>query len=275
MNSSSSKGQGKACGPRKPQAEKDHAPLRQRDLDILRLIGEQIAYRFDQLQALLARHPDTQAKDPAFLSLSQTSRLVKQWERLGLATAHTIHHHEPRWISLTQKGLTLVGIPAPSLDLSQVDLNHLFWINEIRVLVEERYGSRPGFRWESGREYQRRHEHFKTQRANEPDVLIPPEYQSTHHPDAVLRYRLEEDPDAPEIVGAIQIALEDVPYPTWRKSFVELTRFFDFIHYSVDPALKPSLKKALEQFQNEKLMLGDPEREQRLYIHIHDLEQRL
>jgi hypothetical protein len=249
--------------------------LRQRDPDILRLIGEQIAYRFDQLQALLARHPNTQAKDPAFLSLSQTSRLVKQWERLGLATNHTIRHHEPRWISLTQKGLTLVGIPAQALDLSQVDLNHVFWVNEIRVLIEERYGPRPGFRWESQREYLLTREHFKTQQVREPDVLIPPEYQSSHHPDAVLRYRLEEDPDAPEIVGAIQIALEDVPYPAWRKSFVELTRFFDFIHYYIDPALKPSEDLALQQFQNEKPMLGDPEREQRLYIHIHDLEQRL
>jgi hypothetical protein len=272
MNRSSAREQGKVREPRKPQAEKDRAHLRQRDLDILRLIGQQIAYRFDQLQALLARHPDTQAKDPAFLSLSQTSRLVKRWE---MVTSHTIRHHEPKWISLTQKGLALVGIPAQALDLSQVDLNHLFWINEIRVLIEERYGSRPGFRWESGREYQRRHEHFKTRQAHEPDVHIPPEYQSVHHLDAVLRYRLERDPDAPEIVGAIQIELEDVPYPIWKKIFVDLTYFFDFTHYYVDPALKPSLEKALEQFRNEKPTLRNFEQERRLCIHIHDLEQWL
>ena len=29
----------------------------------------------------------------------------------------------------------------------------------------------------------------------------------SHHPDAVLRYCLEEDPDAPEITGAIEIEL--------------------------------------------------------------------
>ncbi len=275
MNRSSSQEQGKAREPRKSQADKDSAHLRQRDLDILRLIGEQTAYRFDQLQALLVHHPDTRAKDPAFLSPSQTSRLIQRWKRLGLVTSHKIRHHEPGWISLTQKGLALVGISARSLDLSHLDLNQLFWVNETRVLIEERYGSRPGFRWESQREYQLICEGFKSQHNHEPDVSIPLEYQSPHRPDAVLRYRLEEDPDAPEIVGAIEIELLEKAYPTWKTIFADLTRFFDSAHYYVDPAIKPSLEKALEQFQNEKLVLGDPEREQRLYIHIHDLEQRL
>ena len=66
MNRSSSQEQGKACEPRKSQADKDSDHLRQRDLDILRLIGEQTTYRFDQLQALLARHPDTRPKIERF-----------------------------------------------------------------------------------------------------------------------------------------------------------------------------------------------------------------
>src|SRR2546423_7056374 len=123
MNRSSSQEQDKASEPRKPQAKKDSAHLRQRDLDVLRLIGEQTAYRFDQLQRLLARHPDTRAKEPTFFSQSQTYTLIQRWKRLGLAIAHAIGHHEPRWISLTQRGLALVGISAWPLDLSQVDLN--------------------------------------------------------------------------------------------------------------------------------------------------------
>jgi hypothetical protein len=59
------------------------------------------------------------------------------------------------------------------------------------------------------------------------------------------------------------------------KTFLDLARFFDSAYYYVDPALRSSLEKALKQFQNEMPALGDPEREQRLYIHIHDLEQRL
>jgi hypothetical protein len=66
MNRSSSQEQDKASEPRKPQAEKDSAHLRQRDLDILRLIGEQTAYRFDQLQRLLAHHRDTRPKIQRF-----------------------------------------------------------------------------------------------------------------------------------------------------------------------------------------------------------------
>jgi hypothetical protein len=101
------------------------------------------------------------------------------------------------------------------------------------------------------------------------------EYQSLHHPDAVLRYCLEEDADAPEIVSAIEIELSEQAYPTWKKIFADLTHFFDNAHYSVDPALKPSLVKALEKFQSEMPVFADPEREQWLSIHVHDLEQRL
>jgi len=275
MNLSSSQEQGKTREPHKPQADTEGAHLRQRDLDILRLIGEQTAYRFDQLQTLLARHPDTRAKDPTFLSQSQTYTLIRRWKRLDLVTSRKIYHDEPGWISLTQRGLALVGISARSLVPLYAQLNHLFWVNETRALVQERYGSRTGFQWESQREYQRMHQYFKTQQKQEPDLSIPLEYQSAHHPDAVLRYRLEDDPDAPEITSAIEIELCQQAYPTWKKIFVDLTRFFDCAHYYIDPALKPSLEKALQQFQNEEHSFGDPEREQRFFIHIHDLEQRL
>ena len=205
MNRSSSQEQDKAREPRKPRAEKDSAHLRQRDLDILRLIGEQTAYRFDQLQRLLAHHPDTRAKDPAFLSQSQTYTLIQRWKRLGFVAFRKIYRDEPGWIFLTQRGLALVGISARSLIPLNSELHQLFWVNETRALVEERYGSRSGFQWESQREYQRMHEYFKTQQEYEPEMLIPLEYQSPHSPDAVVRYRLEEDPEAPEIVSAIEI----------------------------------------------------------------------
>ncbi len=106
-------------------------------------------------------------------------------------------------------------------------------------------------------------------------LLVSELLQSLHRPDAVLWYRLEEDSDAPEIVSAIEIELSEKAYPTWKTIFADLTRFFDSAHYYIDPVIRSSLEKALEQFRNEKPVLGDPEREQRFYIHIHDLEQRL
>jgi hypothetical protein len=276
MNRSFPQEQDKARKQQKPQADTSTAHLRQRDLDILRLIGEQAAYRFDQLQTLLARHCDTRAKDPTFLSPSQTYTLIRRWKKLGLVTTRTIiYHYEPGWISLTQRGLALVGVSAQSPIPHYAELNQLFWVNETRALVEERYESRSGFQWESQREYQRMHEYFKNQQEYELEMLIPLEYQSPHSPDAVVRYRLEEDPEAPEIVSAIEIELSEKTSMAWKKSFVDLARFFDCAHYYVDPALRSSLEKALEQFQNEKLAFGDPEREQRLYIHVHDLEQQL
>ena len=39
--------------PRRTRFDKGHRQLIQRDIDVLRLIGEQYTYRFDQLQVVL------------------------------------------------------------------------------------------------------------------------------------------------------------------------------------------------------------------------------
>jgi len=264
------------AGVKLTRSDKGKPRLTRRDRDVLRQIGEGTAYCFDQLQGLLARHPDTQSKDPSCSSESRTRALIRRWEQLGLVEYRKILHDEPGWIWLTRKGLYHVGLSARFHEPSLANLEHLFWINETRALIEDTYGSAPGFTWESERQIRATREHLRAQRKKQgKDLWIPDEYRGTHRPDALLRYRTGEEPDAPEIVSAIEVELSEKPYKTWEKIFIELTKYYTTAQYYVYPPIKAPLLKALETFQNGPPEYGEPDRESRQYIYVFDIEERL
>jgi hypothetical protein len=250
---------------RKVRVDKGIPQLTQRDLDILHLVGEQTAYRFDQLQGLLARHPDTQSGDPAFLSESRTTALIGRWKHLGLADYRKIRYDEPGWIWLTRKGLYHLDLPMKFLDPRHSDLDHLFWVNETRILVETTYGTRPGFQWESERQYRVVCERFKREQKHEPELWIPREYKSSHRPDSLIRYRLTEDVEALEVISAIETELSEKDYQTWKKIFLELLRCYTFTYYYAAPDIKPSLVKALAKFHDEEA--SSETSRQRIIVH--------
>ncbi len=260
---------------RKTRSDKGYPQLTQRDEDILPQIGIQTAYRFDQLQGLLARHPDSQSTDPTCLSESRTREIIERWKALGLVMYQKVRYDEPGWVSLTRKGLYHFNLSLRFIDPRYSDLDHLFWINETQVHIEETYGSRPGFQWESERQYRTIRERFKAQLKREPDLWVPYEYRGNHRPDALLRYRQSEELDASTIVSVVEVELSEKDYPTWRKIFLELTSFYTNAHYYVNASVKPLLMRALEKFQNEEPMFGEPRTERRQYIYVHDLEEHL
>jgi hypothetical protein len=257
------------------RSDKGCPQLMKRDDDLLLLIGEQTGYRFDQLQGLLARHPDTQPEDPSFLSESRTYALIQRWKKLGLVQYDKIYYHDPGWIWLTRRGLAHVHLSLRFLDLYHADLEHLFWINETRALIEDTYRSRPGFRWESERVIRATRERLHAQRKREPDLWIPFEYVGMHRPDALLRYRLSEEPDALEVVSALEVELSSKDPRTWKTIFLDLAQFYTHAHYYVAPEIKASFLRVLTRFQNEEPAFGELPLEQRMNIYVHDLEQML
>jgi hypothetical protein len=260
---------------RQTRSDKGHPQLTHRDETILRLIGEQIAYRFDQLQRLLACHAESHSQDPAVLSESRTYALIQRWQKLDLADYCKIRHYEPGWIYLTRKGLSYLRLPVRFLDPYHSDLDHLFWINETRVQVEESYGSYPEFQWESERLYRATRERFKAQRRQEPGCWIPLEYRSAHRPDALLRYQIGEEPATMQIVTSIETEFSEKANATWHAIFIDLLQHAHYAYYYVHPDIKSTFVKALTQFQTKEPAFGEPNRERRQCISVHDLNMAL
>ena len=233
------------------RADKGKPQLTRRDLDVLQIIGEQTAYRFDQLQGLLARHPMTHSADPAFLSETRTAVMIRRWQRLGLVDYHKILHEESGWIWLTTKGIAHLQLPVRFHEPFYGDLSHLYWINETRALIEDSYGAAPGFCWESECLIRATRERLLAQQKQDPqvDFWLPLEYQCPHRPDGLLRYQVGQE--ASEHVTAIEVELSHKTYSAWKKIFLELIRHHHEVQYYVHSAVEASLSKAVDRFQNE------------------------
>jgi hypothetical protein len=258
---------------RRPRSDKGKPQLTQRDLDVLRMIGEQTAYRFDQVQVLLARHPTTQAADPAFLSETRTFVAIQRWQRLGLAEYRKILHDQLGWIWLTARGIAHLQLPVRFHVPFHGDLEHLFWINETRALVESRYGAAPGFCWESERMIRATRARLQAQHKGDQDadLWLPLEYQCQHRADGLFRFQTEQR----EHVTAIEVELRHKTYSTWKRIFLELLKCYHDVQYYVHPAVMESLSKALKHFQNELPEYGEPGPQQRQCIVLYDLEEGL
>ncbi len=260
---------------RQTRSDKGKPQLTQRDLDILRIIGEQTAYRFDQLQGLLARHPMSHAVDPTFLSETRTTAMIRRWQQLGLADYRKILHDQPGWLWLTAKGIAHLQLPVRFHEPFHGDMEHLYWINETRALVEDSYGPEPGFCWESERLIRTTQERLLAQQKQDQhvDLWLPLEYQCQHRVDGLFRYPVGQE--AKEYVTAIEVELSHKAYSTWKKIFVELVKHHHRVQYYVHSTVMTSLAKAVERFQNEEPEYGEPSRERRSCISLHDLEERL
>lgn len=267
----------KATSARKPRSDRGKPQLTPRDSDMLRMLGEQVAYRFDQLQGLLARHPLTQSADPAFLSETRTLVIIRRWQQLGLAEYRKILHDQPGWIWLTAKGIAHLQLPVRFHEPFHGDLEHLFWINETRAFVEDQYGSAPEFCWESERLIRATRDHLLAQHKKEQDadLWLPREYQCQHRPDGLFRCQRGKGEARREWITAIEVELSHKALSTWKAIFLELIQHYHEVHYYVHAAVMPSLTKALERFQNEEPAYGEPDSRRRCCITLYDLQERL
>jgi hypothetical protein len=138
----------------------DRGPrLTARDVICLLWIAHQFAIRLDQLQRLLLSH--TPERDRAKvkpgvnrLSLERTYDTLARWRALGLIEHGTILHGDRLWAWLSRAGLREIGAPFAYSkgQPASVRVPHLYYINQVRLAVEEK---RPQDTWKSEREIRR------------------------------------------------------------------------------------------------------------------------
>lgn len=118
-----------------------------RDRYCLWYIGHMHALRFDQLRRLLARATSSQRSEP--LSYKRTWEIVQRWKKANFVVYDLTRYRRTGWISLTTKGLQFADLPFRAQKPSLLD--HLYWINEVRMHLEEMY---PTMQWVSERSLQ-------------------------------------------------------------------------------------------------------------------------
>lgn len=150
---------------RKERSDKGSIKVTERDLSVLRFIGEQYAVRHDQLARLLKRPAE------GALSESGTRAVVSRWEKAGLTDSRKVIADEPKFIWLTRKGLDEVGLSFKPWAPTAASLAHIFWTNQVRMHTEERH---PQSSWRSERELRKGRvmQSISTGQAHEVDAEI-------------------------------------------------------------------------------------------------------
>jgi hypothetical protein len=136
---------------RKIRIDKDQPQWTDRDTYCHRWIGHMRALRFDQIQRLLARLSAYETSDPHMLSVSRTSQIIQRWVRAKYAVYRKVYTRQPGWIYLTRKGMFHTGLKYRAEPPKDRLLEHIYYINEVRLTLEEKD---PSLHWISERAIQ-------------------------------------------------------------------------------------------------------------------------
>ena len=136
---------------RKTRMDKGQPLWTLRDNYCFEWIGHMRAIRYDQLQRLLARHSEYETGDPSMLSISRVSKIIARWSHAKYAIYRRVYAKQPGWIYLARKGLFHAGLDYRASPPRDRLLEHIYWINEVRLKLEE---TEPSIQWISERAIQ-------------------------------------------------------------------------------------------------------------------------
>jgi hypothetical protein len=134
-----------------PQRKPSRVELTQRDLSVLRFIGEQYAICFDQLQRLLGAQAGASAQVTEGGKLSESASRVwlSRMRSVGAIEVEKPFRGQPQFIWLKLFGLKLAELDYDYLKPATTTLQHHYWCAETRLYLASR---RPGDTWISERQ---------------------------------------------------------------------------------------------------------------------------
>jgi len=208
-----------------------------RDTLCLGWTGMQYATRFDQLQQLLFRHTPLQDRyklkpDADRLSLDRTYELIQKWVSLDPIEKKIILHGDKMWLWLSREGLRTTQLPFQYGDgaPSSVRLVHLYYINQVRLAVEQKH---PTHLWQSERQIRR-----------EGGPTVKGE-RKPHIPDALLTNTTNGK------VTAVEIERTSKNVDELLDDLRELAVTYKSVWYFATSATKRHLEATLENFSEE------------------------
>lgn len=205
-----------------------------RDRICLSWIAMQYAIRLDQLQRLLFRYTpeaDRYKLRPGSdrLSLDRTYEIIQKWLALGYIEKGGILHRDKLWIWLSREGLRTCQLSfSYSGKLASSRVPHLFYINQVRLHIEEK---RPGDIWKSERQI-RKELTITTRDENQP-----------HTPDATLTNMSNGK------VTALEIEAHAKTDSELGDDLRELAVSYRSVWYFTTKATRRQVEKMLETFE--------------------------
>lgn len=124
---------------REARSDKGHYRLTDRDIFLLRWMGEMYGVRFDHLRILAGRYSHRGTRNQKnIMSEKGTYRLLTRWRQAGIAESNYLIAAHPQWVFPTQNGLELADLNYPFWKADEgAQLKHKHAINGVRLFLEE------------------------------------------------------------------------------------------------------------------------------------------
>lgn len=209
---------------RAPRSDKGRMRWTERDLAVLRWIGEQYALHLGHLAILLGRSADTPLLTSGPLGSETVRKLVQRWKQAGLVERAWLLPTDPSWVWLTRKGLEQVELDYRFWEPKVQGLPHLAAVNQARLWVEQH---QPTAIWHSERQF------------------------SSGRPFTRSHTRLEHRPDAEIELGSHRVAIEverSAKTPQRLPAILYgLARRYDGIWYFCPPTTQEGMQRAIAE----------------------------
>ena len=129
---------------RSPKRRSDFGSVQmtERDLVVLRWIGEQYAVRVDHLAVLAGRESDSELQTAEQLARPTVQQLYNRYLKAGWVEKRKLLAADPQWIWLTKAGLKQVGLDYPYRVPSIARLQHIYAVNAVRLAIEAKIGDK-------------------------------------------------------------------------------------------------------------------------------------
>jgi hypothetical protein len=180
--------------PRKRRSDADQPRMWARDIYAFKWMGEQGAASADDLRVILGRFAAGPTKQRGLLSKTRVRHIIEErWLPAKMIYADTMLGK--KWVWPTRRALQRAGLPFSPHRPADINLYHLQQCNRIRIYLEDSDGGKNLLLggWESERMIELAKKDWRAKRKADPSIYIPDEYDTWHMPDAIWRWRNEDD----------------------------------------------------------------------------------
>jgi hypothetical protein len=195
-----------------------------RDLVVLLWIAEQYGVRRDHLAVLLGREAQAETQTPGRLGVTTVNDWVQRWKKAGVLESTRVLTGQPSWVWVTRAGLDHLELDYRLWEPKARGVEHLYAINEVRLLVEAR---EPEAQWHSERA--RRH--------GQP--FVAGQIRAEHQPDAEVELRGQRI--------AIEVERSSKSKKRQPAILYQLARSYDRIWYFCPPAQEALIAKTIAE----------------------------
>ena len=201
------------------RSDAGHIRVAERDLELLRVVGEQFAVTLPQLARLMGR------------SEHAARWLRARWQRADWVQGRALLVGEPVFVWLTRPGQRLAGLPYKLWVPNPVMLAHIRAVTDVRLWV---MGRRPEADWISERALAR------TQQRG-------PGRRHGHRPDALVRA------EGKEVAVEVELALKK--RERLERLVRETVRSYGSVWYFAAPAPRAALEQIAQAIGSERVQV--------------------